>query len=412
MPVNLNTGNTTYSVNISRIEKFLGAADRDAALRMGGWDRFKDYFRADNNKKATKIAAIYDSIVAAAPDDRKPLTMLDRFHALKRMAASPENRAQFRATFTAPSAEAGAAPNTWGYAFSIGNTRIHEANSIPDAAESLAKTFQQAMMVTELEHHIDSLQSEFKVSETNRQVDNRYLTDKVTIMAHRSDDGSPAKHLREHLDDAFFCGDNLSRLERGPNGGPLVATFSAADGSRNETLEFNANSDPRDPLQPCGATLERWLSKKDFSSIQNLIAKKAKSVEDNKSVNDFSGMSKAAVNKVAQAVGKPVDTLSLLDGSAQTELAEAIHAVYQARPESATPAIAKLFNMKIDGYTDQDPDFAVRNFLGQAFCAKNPQFLTEARQVATLAQQAQAANMDEDGAPPAGIPPAPPAQFV
>ncbi|MBU6188271.1 MAG: pathogenicity island 1 effector protein SopD, partial [Betaproteobacteria bacterium] len=53
MPVNLNTGNTAYSVNNSRIEKFLGAADRDAALRMGGWDRFKDYFRADNNKKAT-----------------------------------------------------------------------------------------------------------------------------------------------------------------------------------------------------------------------------------------------------------------------------------------------------------------------------------------------------------------------
>ncbi len=412
MPVNLNTGNTTYSVNISRIEKFLGAADRDAALRMGGWDRFKDYFRADNNKKATKIAAIYDSIVAAAPDDRKPLAMLDRFHALKRMAASPENREQFRATFTAPSAEAGAAPNTWGYAFSIGDTRIHEASGISDTHESPAKTSRQAMMVTELEHHIDWLQSEFKVSEATRQVDDRYLADKVTIMAHRSDDEVPAQRLREHLNDAFFCGDNLSHLERGPNGGPLVATFSAADGSRNETLEFNANSDPRDPLQPCGATLERWLSKKDFSSIRNLIEKKAKSVEDNKSVIDFSAMSMEVVAKVAQAVGKPVDASSPLNGSAQTELAEAIRAVFQERPESATPAIAKLFNMKIDGYTDQDPDFAVRNFLGQAFCAQNPQFLAQARQVATRAQQAQAANMDEDGAPPAGIPPAPPAQFV
>lgn len=407
MPVNLNTGNTAYSVNNSRIEKFLGAADRDAALRMGGWDRFKDYFRADNNKKATKIAAIYDSIVAAAPGDRTPLVMLDRFHALKRMAASPEDRAQFRATFTAPGAEAGAAPNTWGYAFSIGDTRIHEASGVPDAHESLAKTFQQAMMVTELEHHIDSLPSAFEVSETTRQVDDRYLADKVTIMAHRSHDGSPAQRLRDHLDDVFFCGDNLSRLERDPHGGPLVATFSAADGSRTETLEFNANSDPRDPLQPCGATLERWLNQKDFSSIRNLIEKKAKSVEDNKSVNDFSGMSKEVVAKVAQAVGKPVDALSLLNGSAQTELAEAIHAVYQERPESATPAIAKLFNMKIDGYTDQDPDFAVRNFLGQAFCAQNPQFLAEARQVAALAQQAQAANMGEDDAPLAGIPPVP-----
>ncbi len=187
MSVNLNTGNAAYSVNNSRIQKFLNADTRDAALQMGGWDRFKDYFRADNDKKATKIAAIYDSIVAAAPGDRTPLNMLDRFHALKRLAASPEDQAQFRTTFTAPRAEAGAGSSTWGYGFSIGDARIHEDMGIPDDHASLAKTFQQAMMVKELEHHIDALQDGFQVSERARQIDDQYLAGKVTIMAHRSE---------------------------------------------------------------------------------------------------------------------------------------------------------------------------------------------------------------------------------
>ena len=407
MSVNLNTGNAAYSVNNSRIQKFLNADTRDAALQMGGWDRFKDYFRADNDKKATKIAAIYDSIVAAAPGERTPLNMLDRFHALKRLAASPEDQAQFRTTFTAPRAEAGAGSSTWGYGFSIGDARIHEDMGIPDDNASLAKTFQQAMMVKELEHHIDALQDGFQVSERARQIDDQYLAGKVTIMAHRSEDESPARRLRDNLDNGFFCGDNLKSLARAPHGGPLVATFSTRDGSRTETLEFNANSDARDPLQPCGAKLEQWLNEKNFSSIRNLIEKKAKSVEDNKSVNDFSGMSMAVLAKVGEAVGKPFEAMSLLSGSAQTELAQAIHEVYQARPESATPTIAKLFNMKIDGYTDQDPDFAVRNVLGQAFCLANPEFLAEARQVAAQVQQAQAANVDEEDSQLAGIPPVP-----
>lgn len=407
MPVNLNAGNTAYSVNNSRIQKFLSANNRDAALQMGGWDRFKDYFRADNDKKATKIAAIYDSIVTAAPGQQTPLVMLDRFHALKGMAASPEDRAQFQATFTVPSAEPGANASTWSYGFSIGGTRIHEAVGIPDVHGSLAKTFQQAMMVKELEHHIDSLQNNFLDSENARQLDDAYFKGKISIMAHRSDDGGPVQRLRENLDDGFFCGDNLKSVARAPNGGPLVATFSSGEGNRTETLEFNANSNGQDPLQPCGAKLEEWLDKKDFSSIRNLIEKKAKSVEDNRSVNDFAGMCKKVVEKVGNAVGKPMDAMSLINGSAQTELAEAIHEVYQARPESATPAIAKLFNMKIEGYTDNDPDFALRNFLGEGFCSDNSAFLVQARQVATEVQQAQAANVDEENAPLTGIPPVP-----
>ena len=407
MPVNLNAGNAAYSVNNSRIQKFLSAENRDAALQMGGWDRFKDYFRADNDKKATKIAAIYDSIVAAAPGEVTPLVMLDRFHALKGMAASPEDRAQFQATFTAPSAELGANASTWSYGFSIGGTRIHEAEGIRDVHGALAKTFQQAMMVKELEHHIDSLQNDFLDSENARQLDDGYFNGKVSMMAHRSDDGAPVQRLRENLNDGFFCGDNLKSVARAPNGGPLVATFSTGDSSRTETLEFNANSDARDPLQPCGAKLEEWLNNKDFSSIRNLIEKKAKNVEDNKSVNDFAGISKTVVRKVGEAVGKPMDLLSLMNGSAQTELAEAIRDVYQARPESAKPAIAKLFNMKIEGYTDQDPDFAIKNFLGQGFYLSEPEFLTQAKQVATQAQQAQAADVDEEHAPLAGIPSVP-----
>jgi hypothetical protein len=402
MPVNLNAGNAAYSVNNSRIQKFLTAENRNAALHMGGWDRFKDYFRADNDKKATKIAAIYDSIVAAAPQDRTPLNMLDRFHALKRLAASPPQQAQFRVSCTAPRAESGAG-STWSYGFSIGDTRIHETGDIPDVHESLAKTFQQAMMVKELEHHIDALQNRFQVTDSARHIDDQYFKDKTSMMAHRSDDGAPLQRLRENLDDGFFCGDNLKSVARAPNGGPLVATFSTGEGNRTETLEFNAKSNPQDPLQPCGAKLEEWLNKKDFSSIRNMIEKKAKSVEDSKSVNDFSSMSMAVLQKVGQEVGKPIDAMSLIRGSAQTELAEAIREVYQARPESATPTIAKLFNMKIEGYTDQDPDFAVRNFLGEGFCRNNPEFLTEARQVATQVQQTQAANVDDENAPLADI---------
>lgn len=395
MAVNLNTSAGDYAVKTRRIEKFLNAENRDAALRMGGLDKFADLFRTGNNKKAVKIAAIYDSIVAAAPGERTPLTMLDRFHALKSLAASPADKAQLRVNYTAPGTQ-GAAPDTWGYAFSIGDTTIHTMGEIPDAQGTFARSFEQAMMVRELEHHVGELPKTFKDSEAARSIDDRYFTDKISIMAYRTADGLPQARLRESLDDGFFCADNLVRVEQFPPGGPLVATFSA--GGKTENLEFNGESNRADPLQPCGATLKRWLEERNFSSIRNLIESKARTVEDNKSVNDFSGLSKAIVQDVHTAIGRPVDALSLINGSLQTELAEAIRAVYEERPETAAPTIAALFNMKVEGYTDRDPNFAVRMLLGSAFCDSNQAFLDQARQLA--AQSLAAARLEEADAPP------------
>jgi Salmonella outer protein D len=138
MPVNLNTANGAYSVNTSRIEKFMTAANREDALQMGGWDRFKDFFKADNDKKATKIAHIYDSIVNDASGNQAPMTMLDRFHALKAMAASPEYRALFRTTYTPPNTNQGVSGNSWGYAFEIAGETIHQKSGLQTATNRTA----------------------------------------------------------------------------------------------------------------------------------------------------------------------------------------------------------------------------------------------------------------------------------
>jgi hypothetical protein len=293
MPVNLSTGRGAYAVNASRIQKFVTAENRADALRMGGWDRFKDLFRGANNKKADKIASIYDSIVNAAPSDRAPLAMLDRFHALKGMAASPADKAQFSVRYQAPRADGGAPQETWGYAFAIGDTRIHEQNGLPDIHGSLGRTFEQAMLVKELGHHIDQLPHQFQQSEANRSVDQRYLEDRASFVASRA--------------------------------------------------------------------------------------------------NDFKGLSLKVIEDVHAAIGKPVDPPALMSGSVQADLAEAIRVVHEERPESSAPTIAKLFNMKIDGYTDVASDFVVENFLGKRFCDANPDFLSSARQVAADALIAPAA---------------------
>ena len=388
MPVNLNTGNNTYAVNSSRIQKFITADNRADALRMGGWDRFKDLFRADTDKKATKIAQIYESIVGAAPEDSQPLTMLNRFHALKAMAATPADSAQFRTSYTPPNADQNAAPNTWGYAFSIGDTRIHEQNGVPDVHGSLGQTFEKTMLVKELEHHLAPLAETFKQSEANRQIDQNYGDGKVSIMATRAGNDHEGKKslLSNNLDNPLCSRSNFKGLELRDNGQTMVATFEKGDESLS--LHFNALNDPRDPLMPCGDTLKRWLQDADYSSIRNLIETKAKTPDDNKSVNDFKGHSLKAIQNAYAAVGKPVDAMALMTGSVQNELANMIREVHQENPESAQPVIAKLFNMSIAGFTDTDPDFAVRNILGEPFCAANGAFLESAKQVAAEALRA------------------------
>ena len=388
MAVNLNTGNGAYSVNNSRIQKFMTAETKADALKMGRWDKFKDLFRANNDKKATKIEQIYESIVRAPANNRNPMAMLDRFHALKGMAATPADRAQFRTTYTAPRADGSAKDNTWGYTFAIGDTRIHEQADIPDVHETRARTFEQAMLVKELEHHIAELPEKFQQSEATRSIDERYIQDRVTVMASREAAGSgDAKQvLTDSLNDPFFCRANLERVDVPENGGTMVAIF-AKDG-QNKQLNFNAKADPRDPLMPSGETLKNWLQTADYHSMRNLIESKAKTVEDNKSVNDFKGLGLKMIQDAFVAAGKEVHPLSLMNGEAQEQLAEAIRDVNAASPGSANATIAKLFNMKIPSFTDHDPNFAVTNLLGKRFCDNNPQFLADAREIAADALRA------------------------
>jgi len=394
MPVNLNTGNNTYAVNSSRIQKFITADNRADALRMGGWDRFKDLFRADTDKKATKIAQIYESIVGAASDDSQPLTMLNRFHALKAMAATPADRAQFTTTYTAPTETT----PTWGYAFSIGDTRIHEQNGVADVNGSLGQTFEKTMLVKELEHHLDPLAETFKQSQAKRLIDQSYFDGKVSIMATRAGNDPQGKKslLSDNLDNPLCSRSNFKGLKESDDRQTMVATFEKDNQSLS--LHFNALNDPNEPLKPCGDTLTRWLQEADYSSIRNLIETKAKTPEDNKTVIDFKIDYGNAVQAAYKAVGKELTVTELMSASFRNELANTIREVHEENPESAQPVIAKLFNMSIAGFTDKDPDFAVRNILGEPFCAANGAFLESAKQVAAEALRAQnPAENGEDG---------------
>lgn len=61
----------------------------------------------------------------------------------------------------------------------------------------------------------------------------------------------------------------------------------------------------------------------------------------------------------------------------------------------ARQAIAKLINISVPGFTDRDPDFAVRSVLGSEFCRSHENIISEAKQIAQIAKQEAARALHE-----------------
>ena len=135
MPISVNTGSGAYSVNASRVEKFMNAEDRDQALHMGAWDKFKDLFRTGDEKKAAQIAKIYDSIVAAESAQDYPVGRAERFKRLRDMA-SEESKSQF-----ALQASKDDRTGLWSYSFAIGSDRIFERRGLLDTHHDSFESF-------------------------------------------------------------------------------------------------------------------------------------------------------------------------------------------------------------------------------------------------------------------------------
>jgi hypothetical protein len=135
MPISVNTGSGAYSVNASRVEKFMKAENRDQALHMGAWDKFKDLFRTGDDKKAVQIAKIYDSIVSAEPSQEYPVGMAERFKRLRDMATD-ESKPQFSLQSSKDHLT-----RLWSYSLSIGSDRILERQGLQDTHHDSFESF-------------------------------------------------------------------------------------------------------------------------------------------------------------------------------------------------------------------------------------------------------------------------------
>ena len=135
MPISVNTGSGAYSVNASRVEKFMKAENRDQALHMGAWDKFKDLFRTGDDKKAVLIAKIYDSIVSAEPSQEYPVGMAERFKRLRDMATD-ESKPQFSMQSSKDDRT-----GLWSYSLSIGSDRILERQGLQDTHHDSFESF-------------------------------------------------------------------------------------------------------------------------------------------------------------------------------------------------------------------------------------------------------------------------------
>ena len=113
MSIKINTDNSTFALNASRVEKFMTAKTRDQALHMGVLDRFKDFFRATDEKKSVQIAKIYDSITTSDSNAASPVVIAERFKRLRDLATD-EAKPQFLIE-----SQKDDGSNMWSYALSI-----------------------------------------------------------------------------------------------------------------------------------------------------------------------------------------------------------------------------------------------------------------------------------------------------
>ena len=130
MPIQFNTGDRITQLNTSRIEKILTAETKEAALYMGPWDSFKDYFRTGDNKKAAQIEKIYDSITKAPSNDQAPIGMFERFRQLRDMATH-EDKSNFIVN-----TDHEYSTGNWKYWFQIDDKKIFDSGYMPDDANS------------------------------------------------------------------------------------------------------------------------------------------------------------------------------------------------------------------------------------------------------------------------------------
>jgi len=148
MSVSIKTDAGNYAINASRVEKFLTAQTREQALHMGAFDKFKDLFRAADEKKSVQIAKIYDAITSAGDTLDSPVDMAQRFHQLRDMAVD-EAKSQFSIQ---SHKEAGS--YKWSYSFSIGQDQIYQS---PQMLDTHQESFESLSNYQKYFHGVDTV---------------------------------------------------------------------------------------------------------------------------------------------------------------------------------------------------------------------------------------------------------------
>ncbi|HCL5256950.1 TPA: type III secretion system effector SopD2 [Salmonella enterica] len=99
MPVTLSFGNRyDYEVNYSRIARLM-SSDKEEALYMGVWDRFKEYFRTHKKKEALEV--LYTLIHGCGRENQAELNVdtdgMDKIHAFVQLKeyANPSQQDRF-----------------------------------------------------------------------------------------------------------------------------------------------------------------------------------------------------------------------------------------------------------------------------------------------------------------------------
>ena len=148
MSIKINTDNSTFALNASRVEKFMTAKTRDQALHMGVLDRFKDFFRATDEKKSVQIAKIYDSITTSDSNAASPVVIAERFKRLRDLATD-EAKPQFLIE-----SQKDDGSNMWSYALSIGPDRIHQS---PKMLDTYNESFESLSNYQKYFHGVDTV---------------------------------------------------------------------------------------------------------------------------------------------------------------------------------------------------------------------------------------------------------------
>lgn len=160
MPIQLQTGagQRVFNFNETRLEKILNARTAGEAERMGWLDRLTDRFQGGVKRQA--IRDLYISISAPAPHESRPAAVLMRFYRLRDLVV-PDDREQFAVELAPPNDQ-----GDWGYALSVGDTRIHSSPpGMRDSTETSFVEFQSAAQTAHLLHQTMALADRCRAAE-------------------------------------------------------------------------------------------------------------------------------------------------------------------------------------------------------------------------------------------------------